>query len=73
MKTVAFKPVLSADAWVKNAKPTDREARPSVPMKRFTIDVPAELHSRVKIACARNGRQMADVLRELLEREFPPA
>jgi len=42
-------------------------------MKRFTIDVPVELHRRVKTACAQRGTKMAEVLRELLEREFPKA
>jgi hypothetical protein len=36
------------------------------PMKRFTIDVPAELHRRVKLECARRGTNVADD-----EREFP--
>jgi hypothetical protein len=40
-------------------------------MKRFTIDVPVDLHKRVKTACAERGAKMADMLRELLEREFP--
>lgn len=40
-------------------------------MKRFTIDVPASLHMRVKIGCAQRGLKMADVLREMLEKEFP--
>jgi hypothetical protein len=73
MKTIAFKPVKPAnpDDWVKSAKPLDREATPSEPMKRFTIDVSVELHRRVKSECARRGVKMADVLRELLEREFP--
>ena len=42
-------------------------------MKRFTIDVPQELHARVKIACAKRGLNMADELRKILEREFPTA
>jgi hypothetical protein len=74
MKTIAFKPVkpASPDDWVKSAKPLEREApAPTEPMKRFTIDVPVELHRRVKAECARHGVKMADVLRELLEREFP--
>ena len=28
---------------------------PEEPMKRFTIDVPVELHRRVRAACARVG------------------
>jgi hypothetical protein len=58
---------------VHNARPHDREAAPSEPMKRFTIDVPIDLHRRVKAACAQRSLKMADVLRELLEGEFPPA
>ncbi len=42
-----------------------------VVMKRFTIDVPVELHSRIKIACAQRGKVMADEIRRLLEAEFP--
>ena len=75
MKTVNFKPVkpTSSDEWVRNAKPIDREEapRPSEPTKRFTIDVPIELHRRIKIACADRGLKMADVLRDIFEREFP--
>ena len=40
-------------------------------MKRFTIDVPVELHRRIKAACARLGLKPSSVLRDLLEREFP--
>jgi hypothetical protein len=54
-------------------KGAGNETGSSGPMKRFTIDVPVELHTRVKIACAQRGAKMADTLRELLEREFPGA
>jgi predicted DNA binding CopG/RHH family protein len=40
-------------------------------MKRLTIDVPEELHRRLKVACALKGVNMAEVLRGILEREFP--
>jgi hypothetical protein len=40
-------------------------------MKRFTIDVPVELHRRVGAACAKGGLRPSSVLRDLLEREFP--
>jgi hypothetical protein len=75
-KTVPFKmpqrPPASAEQWVQ-ARPLDREAPADEPMKRFTIDVPMELHRRVKTGCAQRGLKMADVIRELLEREFPAA
>jgi hypothetical protein len=48
-------------------------AAPAEPMKRFTIDVPESLHTRIKIGCAKRKAKMADVIRELLEREFPEA
>lgn len=72
-KTVEFKkPVRdaakAADAWVtERAMP----AAPSEPMKRFTIDVPKSLHTRIKTQCSKREKKMADVLREILEKEFP--
>jgi hypothetical protein len=86
-KTITFKPgpkPASAEDWVQGgARSTDRETpaptlltpapAPAEPMKRFTIDVPVTLHTRIKIGCAKRGLKMADVIRELLEREFPEA
>lgn len=46
---------------------------PKEKMSRFTIDVPESLHRRVKMQCAGRGQKMADMMRELLEREFPEA
>ena len=73
MKTVAFKmpTPARADAWV-----AEREAPPPAAaeqMKRFTIDVPLSLHTRIKVQCAAKGVKMADVIREMLEREFSAA
>lgn len=81
-KAVSFKMPVSkpeaADAWVgKGVEPhfkkaeIDGVAPATVAMKRFTIDVPLELHSRVKMACAQRGKIMADEVRRLLEAEFP--
>ena len=55
----------SAEEWV-----SDRE--PAGPTKRLTVDVPLALHRRFKTRCAAEGLNMADVVRELLERRFPP-
>jgi ParG len=44
----------------------------SWPMKRLTIDVPIDLHIRLKTGCAMRGEKIADVVRVLIEREFPP-
>lgn len=84
-KTVAFKmPPQTADLaedWVKNRDAGNAPERPSAtiailpqpsdPMKRFTIDVTETLHKRIKAQCAMRGVKMADVIRELLEQEFP--
>ena len=80
MKTVPFKmpskPANPADAWVQTRdadkeEPTPVPVAPVEAMKRFTIDVPVSLHTRIKAQCALNGVKMADVMRDLLEREFP--
>ncbi len=83
-KTINFKTVrpATAEEWVQGGSPADREssvrpaaapAQASEAMKRFTIDVPLSLHTRIKTECARRGSKMADVLRGLLEKEFPEA
>ncbi|MBO6549614.1 MAG: hypothetical protein JJ964_08320 [Rhizobiales bacterium] len=55
-----------ADRWVQ-----DKPKKTNEKMKRFTVDVPEGLHKRVKVQCFMQGKLMADVLREILEREFP--
>lgn len=40
---------------------------------RLTIDVTPELRGRIKIAAFHRGVTVADMLRELLAREFPAA
>ena len=82
-KTVDFKMPAkvvdnTANAWVgqTGADIAEGRAAPKAkppaaePMKRFTIDVPASLHRKIKAACAAEGNKMADVLRSILEREF---
>lgn len=55
------KPV-SADDWVQT-RSTDSEA-----MKRLTIDIPADLHRRLKLLAAGQGVNMADLVRGWIER-----
>ena len=62
-----------ADAWVQTADGEVPGPEFAEPMKRFTIDVPVSLHTRIKTQCAMRGVKMADVLRELMAREFPKA
>ncbi len=85
-KTVSFKmpatPTDPAENWVANRDGAGKTEIPETaivtelpravePMKRFTIDVSEELHKRIKAQCAMRGVKMADVIRDLLEREFP--
>ena len=76
MKTISFKmpKPATAEEWISGGVREQAPPPPVAPterMKRFTIDVSPALHSRIKIECARRGLQMADVIRELLEAQFP--
>lgn len=51
------------EQWV-NARP---EPTPKGPTKRLTVDIPEESHRRFKINCASQGREMSDVVREMIE------
>jgi len=57
--------------WIKtaDAPPRDRDAVGFT--ARLTIDVTPELRGRIKIAAFRRGQTVADMLRDLLAREFP--
>jgi hypothetical protein len=61
----------AVDAWVaKTPAVAEAAAEPAEPMKRLTIDVPASLHSRIKVQCAQDGLKMADAIRALLAERF---
>lgn len=63
----------SPDDWV--SAPDAAPAPPTKPddyTARLTIDVTPQLRGRIKITAFRRGLTAADMLRALLEREFPP-
>ena len=62
------------DDWVRTPS-ADRAASqmPNEYTARLTVDVTPELRGRIKIAAFRRGLTAADMLRTLLEREFPPS
>lgn len=60
----------TADDFVAAGRETPPAPAPEA-MKRLTLDVPEKLHRRIKRTCADRGEIMADVLREILEKEFP--
>lgn len=61
-----------AEAWVQEQ--ADRPgARPGPFTARLTIDVTSACRGRIKIAAFARGQTVADMLRELFDREFPEA
>lgn len=59
------------ETWIKaaDAPRNDEAARFTA---RLTIDVTPELRGRIKIVAFQRGITVADMLRDLLAREFPP-
>lgn len=62
-----------AEAWVRNGDGDDLSAlaRGEVYTARLTLDVTPALRGRIKVAAFTVGITVADMLRALLEREFP--
>ncbi|MGN7712604.1 hypothetical protein [Agrobacterium radiobacter] len=58
--------------WIKAAEAPPRNADAGGYTARLTIDVTPELRGRIKIAAFRRSVTVADMLRDLLAREFPP-
>lgn len=60
------------DAWVRAPEPSNATERASdIYTARLTIDVTPTLRGRIKIVAFQRGQTVADMLRDLLEREFP--
>jgi len=57
----------TADAWVERSRAQEGGVQK---MKRLTIDVPEDLHRRIKTRCAQNGLKIADEVRELLMQKY---
>jgi hypothetical protein len=62
-----------AEGWVKASETPSRGPDTGMAFTaRLTIDVTPALRGRIKVAAFRCGVTVADMLRRLLEREFPP-
>ncbi|WP_374651050.1 hypothetical protein [Dongia sp.] len=57
--------------WIKAADSASRDDNAAGFTARLTIDVTPDLRGRIKIAAFQRGITVADMLRELLAREFP--
>jgi len=62
-----------ASAWIHKVEATDAPSKASIFTARLTIDVTPALRGRIKVVAFRRGITAADMLRELLEREYPEA
>lgn len=60
-----------ASAWVHRDDESVVPAKASKFTARLTLDVTPELRGRIKVIAFRRGITAADMLRELLEREYP--
>ena len=61
-----------AESWIKaNDAPSRRTDEAEAFTARLTIDVTPALRGRIKVAAFRRGITVADMLRDLLAREFP--
>lgn len=67
------------EGWIKTsetatASPSSSSSSPKdgAFTARLTVDVTSGLRGRIKIAAFQRGTTVADMLRELLAREFPP-
>ena len=59
-------------AWVRTPEPSAaRAGTGDLFTARLTIDVTPELRGRIKITAFQRGLTVADMLRDLLAREFP--
>lgn len=74
--------VAPVDDWVKNRLGTDEEApevaapalvapAPKEGTVRLTIDIPKSMHKRLKRGALDRDVNIADVIRGLIDREFP--
>jgi len=60
--------ITPADRFVTSAGKPETTAEPEVPMKRITIAIPEALHHKIKRSCVDRRINMADAIREALER-----
>ena len=59
------------DAWVRTPEPSITLPADGGFTARLTIDVTPALRGRIKIAAFQRGVTVAEMLRALLDREFP--
>ena len=67
----AARPV-DPDAWVRAPEPSNAAERAGdIYTARLTIDVTPAMRGRIKVSAFQRGQTVADMLRNLLARQFP--
>jgi hypothetical protein len=59
------------DGWIKAGDAPPRTDTADAYSARLTVDITPALRGRIKIAAFQRGITVADMLRDLLAREFP--
>lgn len=71
-KVVTIDPRPRAQKEASHAIPTETWVRGGRPrLTRFTIELDPALHRRLRLEAARQGRRMADIVRELIDGACP--
>ncbi len=60
-----------ASAWVQQVDAVIATAKASIYTARLTVDVTPVMRGRIKVVAFQRGVTAVEMLRELLEREFP--
>jgi hypothetical protein len=60
-----------ASAWVQQSEAVMTSTKASLYTARLTIDVTPAMRGRIKVVAFQRGVTAVEMLRELLEREFP--
>ncbi len=58
------------DEWVSAGSRGENGAKEKAETTRFTIDIPTELHARIKSQCALRKVKMREEIQALLEKHF---
>ena len=61
-----------AESWIRSPDPSSTSSNATeLYTARLTVDITPALRGRIKIAAFQRGVTVADMLRDLLAREFP--
>ena len=61
----------SAPAEARAPAETAPARQPARALKRLTLDLDKDLHTRIKIACTKRGTSMVEEITKVLEEKFP--